>query len=235
MLERFPDLIRRYNPDAVRFLGFLITAVILAKLLQRGLFELAQGLTGNANPLKLNTLTIMALVLAFAVWLAWRHSSTLIRLRGFLNAVAACGAFAAGISILWAAILGDRRQDSVPSSTKATRPPIILITIDTLAASHMSLYGYSRETTPALSRMASQSVVFDSHHSNGNFTTSSISSILSGVRPWIHRAFQLGAKPLTNIAREGLLPSMNRAGYRTLAVTTNVFAKADLHRGRHSG
>ena len=42
----------------------------------------------------------------------------------------------------------------------ATRPPIIVIlTLDTTRADHLSLYGYGRPTTPALAEVARRGVV----------------------------------------------------------------------------
>jgi len=224
-------LIGKYTPEAGRFLAFLIIALVLARALQRGLFQFAGGFTATGKPLDMDALPSKLIILGFAVWLAWRHATILTRLRGFLKAIAACGACAAGLAILMAALPSDeRRQAPLPSAANGVRPPIILITIDTLSANHMSLYGYERETTPALSRMAKESVVFERHHSNSNFTTASISSLLSGARPWLHRAFILGAKPVAAIARHGLLPSIHGARYQTLAVATNRYAAADLHR-----
>ena len=224
-------LVRKYNPIVPRFLASLVIALVLARALQQAVSEFIGEAAGSTNVPGFSLVTRLLMV-GFAVWLAWRQSSILIRLRSFLNFVAVCGLSAVGVALVMAAVPEGRRQDTRPSSTQGQRPPIILITIDTLAASHMSLYGYSRETTPALSRMASQSVVFEGHHSNSNFTTSGIGSLLSGARPWRHRAFQLGARPLPGIARHGLLASVHGAQYRTLAVTSNMFAASDLHRSR---
>jgi len=235
VITGFLILIRRYSPAMGRFLGFLIISLILGRTLLRGFMEFTSSFTESGKPLELNSLAAKALVLAFGVWLAWRQSSVLTRLREFLNFVAVCGACAVGVAILMAALpSSERRQDPTPITTAGPRPPIILISIDTLAASHMSLYGYFRDTTPAINRLATQAVVFDNHHSNSNFTTSGISSILSGVRPWVHRAFQFGGKPRPEVARQGLIPSLHRAQYETLTVATNRYAAPDMHRSGSS-
>jgi arylsulfatase A-like enzyme len=42
------------------------------------------------------------------------------------------------------------------------RPPnVVLITIDTLRSDHLSCYGYERETTPAIDRIAAAGTVFE--------------------------------------------------------------------------
>ena len=38
--------------------------------------------------------------------------------------------------------------------------PVVLVTVDTLRASHMSVYGYERDTTPGLARWAREGIVF---------------------------------------------------------------------------
>ena len=45
---------------------------------------------------------------------------------------------------------------TLPRLEPSRTPPIVLISIDTLAARHMSLYGYHRETTPNLERFAQE-------------------------------------------------------------------------------
>lgn len=64
-----------------------------------------------------------------------------------------------------------------------SRPNVILITIDSLAATDMSLYGYSRLTTPYLSQLAKRCYVFDAMFANSTSSLSGFFSILSGKYP----------------------------------------------------
>ncbi len=67
------------------------------------------------------------------------------------------------------------------------RPPnVILISLDTLRADHMSLYGYERETTPYLERLAQESLVFDRAHSVAPWTLISHVTMLTGLYPEQH-------------------------------------------------
>jgi arylsulfatase A-like enzyme len=52
----------------------------------------------------------------------------------------------------------------------------------------MSLYGYPRDTTPNINRLADKATVYHNHFSGGNFTTSGTASLLTGTYPWTHRA-----------------------------------------------
>jgi len=61
-----------------------------------------------------------------------------------------------------------------------------------MSALNLSLYGYPRETSPFLSNFAERSTVYHSHYSASNFTTCATASMLTGMLPWKHRAFQYG-------------------------------------------
>jgi arylsulfatase A-like enzyme len=139
------------------------------------------------------------------------------------------GAIVTAITILSGFITSENRPDQRVSAN-GSRARVVLITIDSLTASRMSLHGYFRDTTPLLERLGQEAFVFDRHYSNGNYTTPSIGSILTGTRPWVHRAFQLNSRPVAPIAQAGLIPTLKQAGYRTLAVATNPYAMPELHR-----
>ena len=109
------------------------------------------------------------------------------------------------------------------------RPDVVLVTIDTFAAGHSSLYGYQRDTTPALAALATQATVFDRFYANANFTTSAVASFLLGTRPWTHRVFLAPGSPTPRDASTSLLAQFHQAGYRTLAVATNPWASPPKH------
>ena len=63
---------------------------------------------------------------------------------------------------------------------------VILISIDTLRADHMDAYGYSRSTTPHLSRLLKDSVYYTQAYPNGCWTMPSHMSLLTGALPSRH-------------------------------------------------
>jgi arylsulfatase A-like enzyme len=71
---------------------------------------------------------------------------------------------------------------------------VIVMVFDAWSAYHISLYGYQRETTPNIAKLADRAVVYHNHYAGGNFTTPGTASILTGSLPWSHRAFQPGGK-----------------------------------------
>ncbi len=117
------------------------------------------------------------------------------------------------------------RADDAVSAVGAP-PHILLLTIDALSAEHMSLYGAERATTPMLSSFAQTAFTFDRAYANGNFTTPGVASILTGTRPWIHRALQLPSWPDSETRQLSLPALLQRAGYRTAYVSTNAAAGA---------
>ena len=75
------------------------------------------------------------------------------------------------------------------SAKDAERPNVFLITFDSMCSANMSLYGYSRKTTPFLDEFAKESYVFQRMHSNYHNTQPSIVSILTSKYPWKHGVF----------------------------------------------
>ncbi len=72
---------------------------------------------------------------------------------------------------------------------RAAEPPppsVILISLDTLRAGHMSVYGYQRETTPYLEKLARESLVFDQAFASSCWTLIAHVSMLTGLYPNQH-------------------------------------------------
>ena len=63
----------------------------------------------------------------------------------------------------------------------APRPPVLFLSVDTLAAKNMSVYGYDRETTPKLQARLGDFITFDQAHSNSPWTAPSYASQFSGL------------------------------------------------------
>ncbi|MBI5055384.1 MAG: sulfatase [Nitrospirae bacterium] len=61
------------------------------------------------------------------------------------------------------------------------KPNIILISIDTLRADHLSCYGYSRPTTPNIDKLASEGTIYRQNYSTGVWTPPGHASMLTGL------------------------------------------------------
>jgi arylsulfatase A-like enzyme len=94
------------------------------------------------------------------------------------------------------------------------RPSVVLISLDTLRADHVSAYGHSRETTPNLDRWAQDAVRFDQALTPFPWTLVSHASMLTGVYPSVH-----GAQRYTAVHKQirTVTESFASAGYVTAA------------------
>src|ERR1051325_2382293 len=91
----------------------------------------------------------------------------------------------------WSVIsfLGSRMSPRLNQSLSQA-PNVIVLVFDTLSARHLSLYGYPRLTTPHLTQFAEKATVYHRHYAAGNFTSPGTASLLTGLYPWTHRAFE---------------------------------------------
>lgn len=62
-------------------------------------------------------------------------------------------------------------------------PNVLLLVLDTVRASSLSLYGHARETTPVLDSVASSAAVFDSAYSTAPWTLTSHATLFTGRYP----------------------------------------------------
>src|SRR5215210_6271669 len=92
---------------------------------------------------------------------------------------------------------------------------VFFITVDTLRADHMSLYGYPRQTSPELSRLAAGGAVFDRAIAQWPKTGASFASMFTGQYP---QTTGLTQRAVMRIPEEYLtLPELfQENGYTTL-------------------
>ena len=77
---------------------------------------------------------------------------------------------------------------------RSKRPNIILISIDALRADHLSCYGYHRNTSPNIDKLASQGVLFKNAFSQATWTLPSHISIFLSQYPWTHKVVGPGKR-----------------------------------------
>lgn len=66
------------------------------------------------------------------------------------------------------------------------RPSLLLVTLDTLRADHLGLYGYFRDTSPHLDRLAADALVFERAFAPMSTTLPAHASLMTGVHPIRH-------------------------------------------------
>ncbi|MBW2395160.1 MAG: sulfatase [Deltaproteobacteria bacterium] len=105
-------------------------------------------------------------------------------------------------------------------------PNVIVVTLDTVRADHLSLYGYDRPTTPWLEALAARADVYEHAVATAPWTVPSHASIFTGLFPFEHGAHTLDAESGRVAAlaekHQTLAESFQAAGYRTGAFVTNT-------------
>jgi len=92
---------------------------------------------------------------------------------------------------------------------------ILLISIDTLRAENLGAYGYVHETSPNLSKLAKDGILFTNAYSQVPFTPPSHWSMLSGLRPYHHQQFSPSANGMDVVT----LPEIfSDNGYQTYGI-----------------
>ena len=100
-------------------------------------------------------------------------------------------------------------------------PNVVLIGIDTLRADRVSSYGYRRNTTPHLDRLAAEGVRFDQTVSASNWTAPAFASILTGL-PVGRHGVRNGDLAMSDRV-ETLAERLRAGGWRTHAVLYKAF------------
>jgi arylsulfatase A-like enzyme len=96
-------------------------------------------------------------------------------------------------------------------------PNILLITVDTLRADHVSSYGYHLKTTPAIDRLASEGARFENTYSAIPLTGPSHFSIFTGRYPQEHGARINGVAVPENSRWLALPQILRKFGYTNAA------------------
>jgi arylsulfatase A-like enzyme len=120
-----------------------------------------------------------------------------------------------------------------PRRTGATRPDVILISVDTLRADHLHLYGYPRPTSPNLDALGAESLTFENAFAPASWTVPSHASMLTGLEPHQHGAGHASPSAPLGTGFPTLAELLAEAGYRTLAFTAGglMSRRSGLDRG----
>jgi arylsulfatase A-like enzyme len=100
------------------------------------------------------------------------------------------------------------------------RPNIVLITMDTVRADHLSAYGYGRDTTPNLARLAEKGVLFENAVSATSWTLPSMAAIYTGLLP--HQNGANAFRPL-NPGWKTIESVLGHQGYATAGFNANYY------------
>jgi len=101
---------------------------------------------------------------------------------------------------------------------------VLVFLVDTTRADHLSAYGYPRETSPSVERLAAAGVLFERAFAPSSWTRASTASLLTGLDPVHHgaRARDQRIAPDATLLAERL----TAAGYQCAAIVTNPHVTA---------
>jgi arylsulfatase A-like enzyme/uncharacterized membrane protein YeaQ/YmgE (transglycosylase-associated protein family) len=126
----------------------------------------------------------------------------------------------AGIVYYTAAPYAGGARIAASGAQSRQRPNIILITMDTVRADHLSAYGYGRDTTPNLARLAAKGVLFENAVSATSWTLPSLSAIYTGLLP--HQSGANAFRPL-NPGWKTIESVLSHYGYATAGFNANYY------------
>lgn len=218
--------IRRFS--AIRVLAFVLST-----------FMVYDWLTVTARLYRLSCLLLaLGVATAFTRWMSQREVRALRFWRRTVPGLAGIVILGA-VGIEGGAWWSEQRALAELPAAQPGTPNVLVIVVDTLRADHLSAYGYSRQTSPNLDRLARQGVLFENAFSTTSWSYPSHVSLVTGSYQFEHRMAVARPVPWFSHPRESLsgLPtlgeSLERRGYRTAAFSANrAFFSRNLGFGR---
>ena len=146
----------------------------------------------------------------------------------------------AGSFVMGGASTVHAAENPIPGSGDSAQPNVLLVVMDTVRADHLSLYGYSRDTSPNLKKLAADSVSYTHAQAPSDMTLTSHASMFTGLYATWHGAFcQPPDATHGRVLNQGvttLAESLAARGYSTLGVAANLYLRSDfgLQRGFQS-
>jgi arylsulfatase A-like enzyme len=153
-------------------------------------------------------------------WIADRPRgfSRLVRLGlpPMLVAVGALGALA-----YYHVALEESRTVAALPAARPGAPNVLLVVLDTVAADHLALHGYHRDTMPNLSRLARRGVVFEQARSAAPWTLPSHASLFTGR--WPHELGKVQAGRALDATFPTLAEFLAGHGYAAAGFVGNTY------------
>jgi arylsulfatase A-like enzyme len=112
----------------------------------------------------------------------------------------------------WVADRRDQAREDDRSLPPPGSPNVLLMVLDTVAAGHLSLYGYARATSPTLVELAERGIRFDSAQAASSWTLPSHATMFTGR--WLHELSVGWLSPLDD-SRPTLAEYLGSRGYAT--------------------
>lgn len=116
-------------------------------------------------------------------------------------------------------------SNSAPK-TLTEKPNIILLGIDGVNAANLSVYGYEKDTTPNITRLAKNALIIENAFSNAGRTGGSLTSLLTGKDPITTKVIYPPDILMGQDAYQHLPGILKQVGYHTVQITDPFFGDA---------
>jgi arylsulfatase A-like enzyme len=111
----------------------------------------------------------------------------------------------------------------------ANSPNIVMIIADALRPDHLEAYGYARNTSPYLARLADDGTLFSKAYAHGNRTYYTMPALFTSLQHYDHGFLWTPEMiyPLPE-SRVTIAEMLQEAGYNTVGMMSNVMIKSEL-------
>jgi arylsulfatase A-like enzyme len=100
------------------------------------------------------------------------------------------------------------------------KPNVLLVIVDTLRADRLSCYGYGKNTSPNVDRLARDGILFRNGFAQSSWTRPSIATVFTSLYPSSHRAVGKPDQLPDNVVT--IAEAMKEAGYYTVGFADNI-------------
>jgi arylsulfatase A-like enzyme len=189
------DMFHEKYPGPALDLVLLVGAVVLFFILHRGVFTPLLSRTGLSRLARAGTsVPLYAIVLLLSFVASFLYGAFTVRKPG--------------------------TQSAEELAKLEGKPNILLVIVDTLRADRLSAYGYAKETSPNVDRLAADGIRFTHGFAQASWTRPSIATVFTSLYPSSHRAIgkadQLPDEVVT------IAEAMKLAGYYTVGFADNI-------------
>jgi arylsulfatase A-like enzyme len=116
------------------------------------------------------------------------------------------------------------------NGASAPPPNVLLISIDTLRPDHLGCYGYRRQTSPRIDRLAVEGVLFENHISSSSWTLPAHAALFTSLSDSVHGCTDTDKKLADNVVT--LAEKFAQAGYQTVGFFSGPYLHPAFGLGR---
>jgi arylsulfatase A-like enzyme len=205
-----------------RYLRFVASPWSVALLLVAPLWAAEEPALPMAVGSRVARFVAAILLVLILVMIIERLASLVPPRAAFYSGVNA-GWLGAGVAAVFAVLVTVSSPVKTGGHSATKKPNVFLIVLDTVRADHLSVYGYSRQTSANLDVLAKESTLFVNAVAASNVTLPTHASIFTGVPASAHGANESAGWPGAPLA--GTWPTVAEClrsnGYVTMASVSN--------------